>query len=67
MRMIREVKSSLPELPVIVSGYTDHDNVTRLLREADGAIVGSAFEKGGRGGAVQVQAVRDYVQIVSGM
>ncbi len=67
MGMIREVKSSLPELPVIVSGYTDHDNVTRLLREADGAIVGSAFEKGGRGGAVQVQAVRDYVQTVSGL
>ena len=65
LRLIDEVKSAAPDLPVIVGGYTDHDNVSRLLADADGAIVGSCFERGGRGGAVQVDAVRDYVEIVS--
>ena len=37
----------------------------RAITDADGAIVGSAFEGGGRGGAVQVDAVREYVEIVS--
>jgi uncharacterized protein len=65
LRLIKEVKTAAPELPVIVGGYTDHENVSRLLANADGAIVGSCFERGGRGGAVQVDAVREYVEIVS--
>jgi membrane complex biogenesis BtpA family protein len=64
LRMIHEVKSACPDLPVVVSGYTDHDNVHRLLTDGDGAIVGSCFERGGRGGRVQVDAVREYVDIV---
>jgi predicted TIM-barrel enzyme len=52
-------------LPIIIGGYTDHENVSRLLVNADGAIVGSCFERGGRGGAVQINAVREYVDIVS--
>jgi len=64
-RLIDEAKRAAPDLPVIVGGYTDHENVARLLANADGAIVGSCFERGGRGGAVQVDAVRDYVEIVS--
>lgn len=67
LSMIREVRAAQPDLPVIVSGYTDHENVSRLLADAQGAIVGSAFERGGRGGAVQVEAVREYVRIVSGL
>ena len=65
LRLIEEVKSAAPGLPIIVGGYTDHENVSRLLAGADGAIVGSCFERGGRGGAVQVDAVREYVEIVS--
>jgi membrane complex biogenesis BtpA family protein len=65
LQLIDEVKRAAPDLPVIVGGYTDHENVVRLLANADGAIVGSCFERGGRGGAVQVAAVRDYVEIVS--
>jgi membrane complex biogenesis BtpA family protein len=65
LRLIDEVKSEAPDLPVIIGGYTDHENVSRLLANADGAIVGSCFERGGRGGAVQVDAVREYVEIVS--
>jgi membrane complex biogenesis BtpA family protein len=65
LELIREVKTAAPGLPIIIGGYTDHDNVSRLLADADGAIVGSCFEKGGRGGVVQVDAVREYVDIVS--
>jgi uncharacterized protein len=65
LRLIHEVKQAAPGLPIIIGGYTDHDNVSRLLSGADGAIVGSCFEKGGRGGAVQVDAVREYVDIVA--
>lgn len=65
IRLIHEVKIATPDRPVIVGGYTDRDNVSRLLAEADGAIVGSAFEGGARGGSVQVDAVREYVDIVA--
>lgn len=65
LRLIREVRAAAPGMPIVVGGYTDHANVARLLADADGAIVGSAFEGGGRGGAVQADAVREYVDIVS--
>lgn len=65
VRLIAEVKRMAPGLPVIIGGYTDLNNVAHLLADADGAIVGSAFEGGSRGGAVEVDAVREYVEIVS--
>ncbi|MGH2618763.1 MAG: BtpA/SgcQ family protein [Thermomicrobiales bacterium] len=65
LRLIQEVKAAASGMPIIIGGYTNHDNVARLLADADGAIVGGAFEKGGRFGAVQVDAVREYVDIVS--
>jgi membrane complex biogenesis BtpA family protein len=65
LRLIREVKAAASDLPVIISGYTTLANVDRLLANADGAIVGSAFEGGGRGGAVQADAVRAFVDRVS--
>jgi membrane complex biogenesis BtpA family protein len=67
LRLIREVRAAAPGLPIIIGGYTNHENVARLLADADGAIVGSCFERGGRGGAVQVDAVREYVDIVRGV
>ncbi|MFN8593864.1 MAG: BtpA/SgcQ family protein [Thermomicrobiales bacterium] len=65
LRLIDDVRAAAPDLPIFIGGYTDHGNVARLLANADGAIVGTAFERGGRGGAVQVDAVREYVDIVS--
>lgn len=65
LRLIDEIKTNAPGIPVIIGGYTDHGNVARLLADADGAIVGSAFEGGGRGGAVNADAVREYVDIVA--
>jgi membrane complex biogenesis BtpA family protein len=65
LRLTREVRDAAPGLPIVIGGYTDHSNAARLLAEADGAIVGSAFEGGSRGGAIEVDAVREYVEIVS--
>ena len=65
LRLIQEVRAAAPDLPIIIGGYTTHENAGRLLADADGAIVGTAFERGGRGGAVQVDAVREYVEIVA--
>lgn len=64
-RFIQEVRAAVPGMPIIIGGYTNHTNAARLLKDADGAIVGSAFEGGSRFGTVQAEAVREYVDIVS--
>src|SRR3954452_13796748 len=36
LRLIEEIRSVSPGLPIIVGGYSNHENVTRLLAGADG-------------------------------
>lgn len=64
LKQIHDIKAALPELPVILGGHTNHENVARRLSKADGAFVGSAFEPTGWGGPIDVQRVRDYMEIV---
>jgi membrane complex biogenesis BtpA family protein len=66
-RMVHDIKSAHPHIPVILGGYTNHENVRRRMAEADGAFVGSCLEKGGRGGYVDVERVKEYAAIVSSM
>jgi membrane complex biogenesis BtpA family protein len=66
-RLVREIKQALPHLPVILGGYTDHDNVARRLAEADGAFVGACLETDGWGSRVDEERVREYVKIVSSL
>lgn len=66
-RLVRDIKQAMPHLPVILGGYTNHDNVTRRLAEADGAFVGACFEPEGWGGRVDVERVREYMKIVASM
>src|SRR5919109_2106601 len=40
-RLVRDIKQAMPQLPVILGGYTTHDNVARRLAEADGGFVGA--------------------------
>lgn len=61
---VKEIKAVSPDIPVILGGHTNRENVARLLALADGAIVGSAFEYGGRGGEIDVEAVKAYIEIV---
>jgi hypothetical protein len=66
-RLVREIKTSMPDLPVILGGHTNHDNAARRLAEADGAFVGRCLEVGGWGGRVDVERVREYVKIVASL
>ena len=64
LRQIHDIKAKLPDLPVILGGHTNHENVARRLAKADGAFVGSAFENGNRTSPVDSKLVRDYMDIV---
>jgi membrane complex biogenesis BtpA family protein len=48
---IHEVRTAVPGAPVLVGSGVNADSVAALLPHTDGAIIGSAFEHGGRAGA----------------
>lgn len=64
-RLVREIKQAMPQLPVILGGYTDHTNVTRRLAEADGAFVGACFQPTGWGNRIDIERVRRYMDLVA--
>jgi predicted TIM-barrel enzyme len=64
LELIADVRHAAPDLPIILSGHTDHANAAQLLAKADGAFVGTCLEDGGWGGRVDVDRVRAYVAIV---
>jgi uncharacterized protein len=61
---IDAVRRAVPDLPVLLAGYTNHANAGRLLAAADGAFVGTCLERGGWGGAIDLDKVRSYVDVV---
>ncbi len=65
LRLVNEINLAVPDLPVILGGYTNHENAARWLAKADGAFVGSCFETQGWGSHVDVDQVKRYVDIVS--
>jgi uncharacterized protein len=67
LEMIASVRHAAPEVPVILAGYTNHENAARLLAAADGAFVGTCLERGGWGGQIDIGRVRAYVDIVRGL
>ncbi len=66
LNLMRAIKKANKELPVILGGYTNRDNIGRLLQEADGAIVGRTFERdaGQQQGEVLVERVREFMNAV---
>jgi uncharacterized protein len=66
-RLVRDIKQAMPHLPVILGGHTTHDNVARRLAEADGVFVGACLKTDGWDGRVDIERVRAYVNIVSGL
>ncbi len=64
LKQIHDIKAAMPNVPVILGGYTNHENVARRLTKADGAFVGSAFEPAGWGTSIDAQSVRDYMEII---
>ena len=67
LQMIAAVRETVPGLPVILAGYTNHGNAARLLAAADGAYVGTCLERDGWGGQIDPERVRAYVEIVRGL
>ena len=63
-RTVAEIKEKFPNLPVFLGGNTNHENVARRMKLADGAFVGSCLEKGAWGSAIDVERVKEYVEIV---
>ena len=61
---LKEIKETLPNLPIILGGYTNHANAASRLKYADGAFVGTCLEKKGWGGDIDVDRVKEYVEIV---
>lgn len=62
---IGAIKTRNPDLPVFVGGYATLENIVELLQDADGAIVGGAFEEGGRNGPVDVDKVRRFIDRIA--
>lgn len=54
------------QAPILAGGHATAENVTSLLRHADGAIVGEAFERQAREAGVDVERVRAFMARVSG-
>lgn len=63
-RMIDEIKTAVPSLPVILGGHTHHGNVAEMLAEADGAFVGTCFQPDGWGTYISRDRVSAYVDKV---
>ncbi|MCZ6872800.1 MAG: BtpA/SgcQ family protein [bacterium] len=63
-KLVRDIKQAMPDLPVILGGYTNHENVARRLADADGAFVGACLQSEGWGKHIDIDRVRDYVEIV---
>ena len=67
LEMISAIREAVPGVPVILAGYTTHQNAGRLLTAADGAFVGRCLEIGGWGGQIDAGRVRAYMDIVHGL
>jgi len=63
-RIVHDIKSMKDSLPVVLGGGTDLSNVTRRMKEADMALVGSCFENGKWGGNIDSNTVKEYVSLV---
>ena len=63
---LRRVKEAVPDRPVLVASGVTAENV-RAFREADGYIIGSALERGGRAGnRVELRRVQAVVRALKG-
>ncbi|MCJ9750399.1 hypothetical protein MOV61_06655 [Neorhizobium sp. BETTINA12A] len=61
-----EVRIACPNLPIMLSGHTDHANAARLLAHADGALVGTCLQGQEWAGAIEEERVRAYLTTARG-
>ena len=63
-QMTRDIKEMNKDIPIILGGGTNLENAARRLKYADGALVGSYFEKGKWGGNIDKDVVAEYIAAV---
>lgn len=63
---LARVKEAVKETPVLVNTGVNHNNVTQLLKVADGAIVGTSLKKDGiTWNPVDINRVRSLMELVN--
>ncbi|MER7460020.1 BtpA/SgcQ family protein [Micromonospora sp. NPDC126480] len=65
LRLLDDVRAVDPAARVLLAGYTNHDNITTLIRKADGAYVGGCLER--EHGVVDLDLVTSFVHLVRGL
>ncbi len=57
IQKIERIKSRIPSSTVLIGGFINEKNLSPLIENADGAIIGSAFEQSGRNSPVSKEKV----------
>ncbi len=60
-RMVQDIKEISNDIPVVLGGGTDVENVQRRMKYADAVLVGRCFENGNWGGNIDAEIVKEYV------
>lgn len=66
-KLVHDIKKAFPDMPVVIGGKTNLENVSRRMKEANAVLVGSCFENKNWGGFIDESIVREYVSIVRSM
>ena len=62
--LIEEVRSVSGNVPVFANTGCTAENITRMLSVCDGALVGTAFKRGGFSGHADPELVKEFMDIV---
>lgn len=60
-KLVHDIKTANPNIPVVLGGKTDLENCTRRMKEADAVLVGRCFEGDNWGGNIDKAIVKEYV------
>ena len=66
LALLGEIRSRVPDLPVVISGHTTPTNAAQLLPAAEGAFVGTCLQRSGWSGRIDESLVRAYMASVRG-
>jgi len=62
LQMIAEVRAAVPQARIFLAGYTNQNNVRKMMAAAGGAFVGTCLERDGWGGEIDPEKVRSYME-----
>lgn len=62
--IVNAIKAKFPDMPIVLGGGTNLDNVKIRMENADVALVGSCFENSEWGGYIDESIVRQYMTLI---